>query len=110
MSLEFVKFTLAPWLTRWEQSLQQALLSTADNDIYIRHNLEGLLRGDFKSRMESYAIGIQNGFYSVNDVRRLEDMDLVSDEEGGNLHLVNGNMLPLPLAGSFYKKGGDNDA
>ena len=63
--------------------------------------MEGLLRGDFKSRIASYAVGIQNGFYSPNDVRSLENMNLIPDEDGGNNYMVNGNMIHLaavPLA------------
>ena len=57
--------------------------------------------------MDGYAIGIQNGFFSVNDVRRMENMDPISDEDGGDLYLVNGNMLPLKMAGAYAKKALD---
>jgi hypothetical protein len=53
--------------------------------------------------MQGYATGISNGFLCVNDVRRLENMDLVPDEEGGNLFLVNGSMTPLKNAGAAYQ-------
>jgi HK97 family phage portal protein len=96
LSLEFVKFSLDPWVVRWEQSLMQALVLPSERAaISIRFNLDGLLRGDYQSRMQGYSIGIQNGFYSVNDVRALEEMNLLSDAEGGNLHMVNGNMKKL---------------
>jgi hypothetical protein len=52
--------------------------------------------------MSGYATGIQNGIYSINDVRELENMDLLSDEEGGNLHILNGNVVKLKDAGSAY--------
>ena len=61
-SLEFVKYTLNPWVVRWEQSLQKALLTDKERkDYFIRFNVDGLLRGDYKSRMEGYAIGRQKG-------------------------------------------------
>ena len=51
------------------------------------------MRGDYKSRMEGYAIGRQNGWLSINDIRRLEDMSLVPADKGGDEYLVNGNMI-----------------
>jgi HK97 family phage portal protein len=106
-SLEFVKYTLDPWVVRWEQSLMQSLLLPGEKgSITIRFNLDGLLRGDYQSRMQGYSVGIQNGFYSVNDVRALEDMNLLTGEEGGDLHFVNGNMVRLADVGAAYGKEG----
>lgn len=65
----------------------------------MQFNLDGLMRGDYKSRMEGYAIARQNGWMSANDIRELENMNAMSDEEGGNAYLVNGNMIPVNLAG-----------
>ncbi|MGI6634121.1 MAG: phage portal protein [Christensenellales bacterium] len=109
-SLEFVKYTLDPWVVRWEQSLQQALLLPAERaTIFIKFNLDGLLRGDYQSRMQGYSTGIQNGFMSVNDVRGLEDMNLLTAEEGGDLHFVNGNMVKLADVGAAYKPNETED-
>lgn len=103
-SLEFVKYTLDPWVVRWEQSLQQALVLPSEKQtILIKFNLDGLLRGDYQSRMQGYSVGIQNGFYSVNDVRGHEDMNLLPDSEGGNLHVLNGNMVKLADVGAAYQ-------
>ena len=103
-SLEFVKYTVDPWVIRWEQALMQALLLPAEQEsLFIRFNLDGLLRGDYQSRMQGYSIGIQNGFYSVNDVRQLEDLNLLDDSEGGNLHFLNGNVVKLRDAGAAYQ-------
>ena len=63
--------------------------------------MEGLLRGDYQSRMNGYAIGRQNGWMSANDIRELENLDRIPAEEGGDLYLINGNMLPLKDAGAF---------
>lgn len=57
------------------------------------------MRGDYKSRIEGYAIARQNGWMSTNDIRELENLNPVSEEEGGNAYLVNGNMIPISLAG-----------
>jgi len=101
-SLEFVKYTLDPWVIRWEQSLARVLLSADEKKKYFIHfNLEGLLRGDYQSRMNGYAIGRQNGWMSANDIRELENLDKIPAEEGGDLYLINGNMLPLKNAGAF---------
>ena len=101
-SLEFVKFTLDPWVVRWEQSLCQALLLPSEkSDVFIRFNLDGLLRGDYASRMTGYATGRQNGWLSANDIRELEDMNRIPASEGGDLFLVNGSMTKLVQAGAF---------
>lgn len=95
-SLEFVKYTLDPWIVRWEQSIRRALLTPEEKKKYfVKFNLEGLLRGDYQSRMNGYAIGRQNGWMSANDIRELENQDKIPAEEGGDLYLVNGNMLPI---------------
>ena len=95
-SLEFVKYTLNPWVCRWEQALTRSLLSPKEKREYsIKFNVDGLLRGDYQSRMNGYAVGRQNGWMSANDIRELENMDKISEEQGGNLYLVNGNMIKM---------------
>jgi len=109
-SLEFVKYTLDPWVIRWEQNLRRSLLSKEEKkDYFFRFNLDGLLRGDYASRMSGYATGIQNGIFSINDCRELENMDLLSDEEGGNIHVLNGNVVKLSDAGAAYGSGTDKE-
>ena len=101
-SLEFVKYTLDPWVVRWEQAMTRVLLLDSEKPHYfIKFNLDGLLRGDYQSRMNGYAIGRQNGWMSANDIRELENLDLIPDEEGGNLYLINGAMTKLADAGAF---------
>lgn len=108
-SLEFVKYTLDPWVIRWEQSLQRALFLPQEKwDYFVKLNVDGLLRGDYQSRMNGYAVGIQNGFLCPNDVRRLENMDLIPDELGGNRYLCNGNMIDLARAGDWSEHRGKN--
>lgn len=104
-SLEFVKYTLDPWLVRWEQALQKALLSDSEKGRYfIKFNVEGLLRGDYASRMQGYATARQNGWLSANDIRELENMNAIPDEQGGNLYLCNGSFTKLSDAGAFAEK------
>ncbi|MBR0107931.1 MAG: phage portal protein [Pyramidobacter sp.] len=95
-SLEFVKYTLDPWVVRWEQSIHRSLLTEDEKKSYfVKFNVEGLLRGDYQSRMNGYATARQNGWMNANDIRELENLDLIPAEEGGDLYLVNGNMIPI---------------
>jgi len=110
-SLEFVKYTLDPWITRWEQAMERALILPSERSKYfVKFNVDGLLRGDYESRMNGYAIARQNGWMSANDIRELENLDRIPEESGGDLYLVNGNMLPLNKAGAaYYKDEEEND-
>jgi len=107
-SISFVVHTIRPWLVRLEQAMNKKLfLESEKGKCFVSFNASALMRGDYKSRMDGYAIGIQNGFFSVNDVRKMENMDLISEEDGGDLYLTNGNMLPLKMAGAYAKKALD---
>ena len=109
-SLEFVKYTLDPWVVRWEQSIMRSLLQPQEKkDYFVKFNLEGLLRGDYQSRMNGYAIARQNGWMSANDIRELENLDRIPEDEGGDLYLINGNMLPMASAGAFANTQPNND-
>ena len=105
-SLEFVKFTLGPWLARWEQAMDRRLLNSFEKeDHYIQFNPEGLLRGDLQSRNNAYAVARQNGWMSANDIRRKEGMDLIPAELGGDRYLCNGNMVDIGSAGKETSNG-----
>ncbi len=98
-SIDFAVHTIRPWLVRIEQAMNRALLSDSEKGaIYVQHNLDGLIRGDYKSRMEGYAIARQNGWMSANDIRTLENQNLIPETEGGNEYLVNGNMISILAA------------
>ena len=104
-SLEFVKYTLEPWLVRWEQAMQRSLIPQDDkSEYFIKFNVDGLLRGDYQSRMQGYATARQNGWMSANDIRELENLDRIPAEDGGDLYLINGNMMPLSMSGAAYGK------
>ena len=103
-SLEFVMYTLDPWVVRWEQAIQRALFSeTEKRQYFAKFNVDGLLRGDYQSRMNGYAVGRQNGWLSSNDIRELENLNRIPAELGGDLYLINGNMTKLADAGAFAK-------
>lgn len=109
-SLEFVTYTLDPWICRWEQSIVRSLLSLQEKkELFVKFNVDGLLRGDYQSRMQGYAIGRQNGWMSANDIRELENLDRIPAEEGGDLYLINGNMTKLKDAGIFAADGKEQD-
>ena len=109
-SLEFVKYTLEPWLVRWEQSMMRSLLTPSEKQEYfIKFNVDGLLRGDYASRMSGYATARQNGWMSANDIRELENLDRIPAEDGGDLYLINGNMTKLADAGIFAAGSGKED-
>lgn len=64
-SLEFVMYTLDPWVVRWEQAIKRALFTESEKKQYfVKFNVDGLLRGDYQSRMNGYAVGRQNGWLS----------------------------------------------
>jgi len=110
-SLEFVKYTLDPWVSRWEQSMARSLLTPEEKKQYfMKFNVDGLLRGDYQSRMNGYAVGRQNGWMSANDIRELENLDRIPEELGGDLYLINGNMTKLSDAGLFGKKDGEEES
>ncbi len=99
-SIDFAVHTIRPWLVRIEQAMNRALFSEQEKGhFYVQFNIDGLMRGDYKSRMEGYAIGRQNGWFSANDIRALENMNPIPADEGGDTYLINGNMVPIALAG-----------
>ena len=110
-SLDFVKFTLGPWLARWEQELRRKLLLPGEKDrLSISFNVDGLLRGDYKSRMEGYAVGIEKGFFSANDVLRLENMNLIPAALGGDDYVLNGSYVRRQDVGLAYQTGKESES
>ncbi|WP_425061401.1 phage portal protein [Sporomusa carbonis] len=110
-SISFIDNTIVPWVTRIEQSLQRALFSeTEKRTLCIKFNLNGRLRGDAAARAAFYQTMRQNGIMSANDIRELEEMNLIPDELGGNKLLVNGNFVDMASAGAWTKRyGGGED-
>ncbi len=105
---EYYKDTLLPILTMYEQEDTYKLLldSELEANIYLRTNVDVILRTDIKTRYEAYRTAIQSGFLSVNEVRSTEEKP---PKEGGDELLINGNMMKIHQAGSQYLKGGDNN-
>ena len=102
-SIDFVVHTLDPWLVRIEKAIVKDLLLENEKDEYFpKFNVDGLLRGDYKSRMDGYSIGISTGITSPNEARRKENMQPLSKEEGGDFHIVNGTFIKLKDVGQQY--------
>ena len=98
-SISFAVHTIRPWLVRIEQAINRSLFSEKEKrDFYVQFNIDGLMRGDYKSRMEGYAIGRQNGWLSANDIRALENQSRIPADQGGDAYIVNGNMIPITSA------------
>ena len=115
-SIDFVVHTIRPWLVRWEQAIVRSLLTDEERTIYYaKFNVDGLMRGDFATRMNGYAIARQNGWMNANEIRALEDMNKIPADQGGDLYLLNGNMISAIAAGNSggakneIKEGGKND-
>ncbi|NCB31256.1 MAG: phage portal protein [Clostridia bacterium] len=112
MSLNFVIYSLRPYLVRIERAITAQLLMPAERRFYYaKFNVDALLRGDYKSRMEGYAQARQNGWMSANDIRELEDQDRIPREEGGDAYLANGNLRSLKelmSAPASTNGGGEN--
>ena len=87
-NINFVVHTLRPYLEKIEQAYTRLLPSEA----FIKFNVDGLLRGDYTTRIQGYSIGLQAGFYSVNDVRRFEDLRPVEDGDQFRVPLANINI------------------
>lgn len=101
--IAFVQYSLMPWIIRIEKGIIKDLLLEEEQDVYFpKFNVDGLMRGDYQSRMNAYAIGVGNGFFSPNDVRRLENMDLIPHDLGGDDFYLNGSYNKLQNAGAAY--------
>lgn len=95
MQIEYVQDSLLPRTRKIESVLNQFLIADSERDEYfIEFDLNGLQRGDFNTRMQAYAQGRQWGWMSANDIRRLENMDQIPEDAGGDVYLVPMNMAP----------------
>lgn len=96
-SIDFVRHTIRPWLVRLESTLNQVFFS-ASTDTYVEFKADAILRGDTNTRYSAYSIGLQNGFLSVNEVRRLENLNTLDNDSG--------DVFYRPLNMQIVKKDG----
>lgn len=93
-SIDFVVHTVRPWAERVEGAVERCLLTTAERrELFAEFLVDGLLRGDQQSRYAAYSVGHQNGWLSANDVRELENMNPIAPEDGGDIYMVQLNMV-----------------
>ena len=96
-SQEFVTYTLMPYITRIEQEMNLKLFRSNElGKTFVEFNVNGLLRGDVKSRTEAYKTAITNGYMSINEVRQKENMNSI---EGGDKHFMQMNMTTIDKVG-----------
>ena len=83
MNIGFVVHTLRPWLIRWEMEILRSLVKpNQKNNVYAEFLIDGMLRGDTKTRFEAYSIGVQNGLLSQDEIRQKENMNPLPDGKG----------------------------
>jgi HK97 family phage portal protein len=87
-NINFVVHTLRPYISK----LEDAYSTLLPNEAFMKFNVDGLLRGDYTTRIQGYSIGLQSGFYSVNDVRRFEDLRPVDNGDSNRVPLANINL------------------
>lgn len=88
-AIQFAQYTLRPYVQKIETSYSTLL---SQNEAFIRFNMDVLQRGDIQSRFAAYSTGMQSGFLSINDIRRLEDMRPVDGGDENRVPLANVNV------------------
>ena len=107
-SIDFVKFSLSPWLKRIEQAISLQLFSPGERKRYFAEfKTDAMLKGDTKSRYEAYEVAIRSGWMSINEVRGLENLNPV---EGGDEHYLQMQMVPISMAGKEVEDGQGNSS
>jgi HK97 family phage portal protein len=92
-AIQWVRFSVTPIVARLEAAYSTLLPSAQ----FIKFNLDSLLRGDTQTRFSAYSTGLQSGFMSINDVRRLEDMEPVDGGDMVRVPLANVNLSAADL-------------
>jgi HK97 family phage portal protein len=112
LAIEFVNYCIGFWQKRWVEQYNLKCIPRGERDLFIRFDSSRLTRGDFPTRMAGYASGLQNGVFSVNEVRALEGKNPI---EGGDIHRVQLNMQdilappPAQIAAGPEQIGGTQD-
>lgn len=105
-NLTFYVDTLLYILKQYEEEITYKILSSQmiNQGYFFKFNVNAILRADIKTQMESLAKAVNNGIYTPNEARAYLDMP---NEVGGDILLVNGNYMPITMAGTQYQKGGE---
>ncbi len=101
-NIAYVIETLVPWAIKWEQQIALKILTRDERaaGYYVKHNFMALLRGDMKTRAAYYAMAVDKGWMTRDEVRALEDMDPIGSDRGGDKLTVQGQMIDLSAVGS----------
>jgi HK97 family phage portal protein len=102
--LHLVKHTLKRWAEQFEQEINLKLFGRQSNKTFAELNLDGVMRGDFKTRMDGYATAIQNGLLKPNEARAKENLP---DDEAGNALMIQGATVPIANQLAAPKPAGD---
>lgn len=96
---DWVVDTVRPWCKRVEATVKKSLIPESQKRThYVEFLLDDLLRGNTETRWKAYQTGVQTGVFSLNDVRKKENMNPI---EGGDVHLIPLNFIPLDQAGEM---------
>jgi len=105
--LDYTTKTLRPWLVRLEQSYNMSLLDPSERgEYFFEHNMEGLNRGDIKTRYEAYVYGKRNGFLNADEIREKENMNPIPDGKGQE-YIVEKNMIGVGDLGKDLNGAGN---
>ena len=103
--LHFVKHTIRRWIEQTEAELNLKLFGRTTN-LYVEFNVDGLLRGDIKSRMEAHATSIQNAIRTPNEVRDIENMPPM---DNGDDLMIQGATVPIGTQGQVVVQSEENN-
>lgn len=105
-NIEYVQESIDPMSVRLEQTIYKDLLTEKEQDIlYAKFNTNALMRGDIAARTTYYHNARNDGWMNSNDIRELEDMNMIPAELGGDIYAINGNMIPLSSVSQNLPKG-----
>ena len=107
--LSFYVDTLQFILKQYEEEITYKLLSSQqiNQGYFFKFNEGSILRADMKTQAECLTKYVNNGIYTPNEAREMLNLP---SQDGGDLLIVNGNYMPITMAGQQYLKGGDNYA
>jgi HK97 family phage portal protein len=100
--LAYAKYTLGPWCRRIEQAIHRDLLAASETDLFVRHDMDSLTRADLQTRYSAHAAGINAGFLTRNEARRMENLPVLPglDEPLSPLNMASGNGQIPPAQGA----------
>ena len=109
MGLDYIKTTLLPIFTQWEQEINYKLFTDKERaSFYVKFNAAAELRGDSTARAGYYRDMLNNGIYTINEIREMEEMDGIG--KNGDKHFVSLNYTTLDQVGQQdASKGGEGE-